>query len=1276
MSRDVPGRDAPRYTRPPDVAYEPDSDVEYVRRQLVNNVLTADLEDRITGRGEQHEVLYGARPQDQFFAGALPSQFKYREAKANEEAYGNVAKQVSPFKVGVTFRLPRHISNDVELTVQPEAFTFQRRLPTFEEQQREYNDNTDASVLDQDRELTEESENESIHDSNADGSQETTDLLRTYKRLDPEWSPTSVTGEEIKEQIGRDEPLNLDLDLSTLYEKANAVNRRFQERTEGVSENEASMLTDEALSSETEFEDHLSTSYDGPELSPLWDARLELDVRADEDDEFLLLTARLINTHGEEYDADDDEYQEQNDPGYEDWRSTFFDVEVGVTVDGASMKSFESNEIEDKYQYDGRIFAVGENAATEPIFPAHTDESGPNRKLYSKQPTSDDPVGARTEMVPMYEQSRYLSRNPDDIAAPMHVLAGDEGDDALFGCLEDLASGMEAAVADYREIKSEMVSGKSSEAATEFDEAVAGFEAEHERVLAGIECLKQDLRALRAFKYMNESFQEMGFDKWRTFQIVFILMTIPDMLKQADESGSQVSVSWDDEILNPQLNVADVVYFPTGGGKTEAYLGLVTFTAFYDRMRGKTHGMTAFTKFPLRFLSLQQLQRIANVLAKAEEIRRREELGGDEFSVGYLVGSGNTPNTLRAGKYTNNIKKAREDEEFQKSVKYVNTCPFCGEKEVSIDGDLERGRIIHQCENPDCEEVKRNDGEPAPLPVYVTDREIYRYTPTFVVSTIDKISIVGMQRRMRAVLFGRTSLKCAKHGYSGEDQCIADTGILNEAGQCDEDDWEEVEPVDPPSLLIQDELHLLREEFGSFDSHYETLIQQLNRAFTDDTWHTKIVAATATIKGAEQQVEALYMKDTNVFPSPSPRLKQSFYAYAHPTRIQRRMLGALPRTLSRTYAIEKIHEEYARAIQEYRDAPETLYDALTQVADNYTLEQAELSSDPASYGPIIDAILDDYETQVSYHYSRDNTDLMKRVLRTMINVHLSDDGEPYYPLNGQLMTGQTPLEDVSSVLEVLENLDELDSPADAVHMLIATSMISHGVDVDALDFIGFFGLPRNTAEYIQSYSRVGRKWPGTVFLLFDPMRTRDRSYYRHFQYHQEYQDLLVEATPLERWAEYAIKCTMPGIVCAILIQYYDEILAGKTSIRLYDGEGVQQAVTNGHLKYDEVLSMVRSAYGVDGHPSDGSESSRTGVELYRRQINARFDEIWDALIDPNNLIERQRARNPDTDESNFLTDVLSRGDKRTPMRNLRDIDDQLSIGPDTDTSLIINGYRG
>ncbi len=1275
MSRDAPPSNAPRYTRPPSEAYEEDTNVDYIRRQLVNNVLTNDLSERITGRGGQYESLYGSRPQNQFFAAALPSQYEYREAKANEESFENVAKKVAPFKIGVTFRLPRTIADDAEISIFPRASAFQRRFPTYDEQMRESNDNESASVLDQDRETSPTDAGDGDSGSSVMDTDEVTDLLRTYERLDPDWSAVTVTGSEVKSLIDDNDSRVFELDLSKLYKEAYDVDRRFRKRSEGVDENEASLLDQETLASKQAFENHLTNSYARDEIPPLWDAHLEFDVKADEDGDYLLVTARLINAHGSDYQSEDEEYQEKNDPGYEDWRSTFFDVEVAVTIEGEPLKTFDSNEIDDKYQYDGRIFAVGENTATEPVHPVHLDSSGvPDRSQYSENPTLDDPVGVRTELVPTYEQSRYLSRNPDDIAAPMDTLAGMNGDAALFNCLEDLADGMEAAVSDYREIKSEMTHNKSREAENDFDSSVESFQSHRDRMVTGIECLRQDSRALESFKRMNESFVKMGFDKWRTFQIVFILMTIPDMLKQADQVGDDIEIDWEEDQFTEQLDVADVIYFPTGGGKTEAYLGLVTFTAFHDRFRGKTHGMTAFAKFPLRFLSLQQLQRIANVLAMAEEIRRRDDIGGEPFSVGYLVGSDNTPNKLSGGKYTNYIRDAQSDEEFKSSVKYVSNCPFCGEDSVIIDGDLEQGRILHKCENPECDEVQRNGGDPAPLPVYVTDQEIYRYTPTFVVATIDKISIIGMQRRMRTALFGRTLLRCDKHGFSGEDRCIANTRILNEGGECGPDDRVEIDPVDPPSLLIQDELHLLREEFGSFDSHYETLIQQLNAVFTDGKWNTKVVAATATIKGAEQQVEALYMKETNIFPSQSPRLKQSFYAYAHPTRIQRRMIGALPRSLSRTYAIEKVHEEYARAIQEYRAEPADLRDAMADVADTYSVDQANLPTDVDKYGPELNKILNDYETQVSYHYSRDNTDLIKRVLRTMINVHLSDDGDPYYPLNGQLMTGQTALEDVSSVLDVLENLDKLDDPADAVHMLIATSMISHGVDVDALGFIGFFGLPRNTAEYIQSYSRVGRKWPGSVFLLFDPMRTRDRSHYKHFQYHQEYQDLLVEATPLERWAEYGIKCTMPGVVCALLLQYFDEKLAGKTSQRLYDGEGVQQAVTNGYLGYDEVLAMVRNAYGLDHELVN--RSSNTGVELYRRQIEARFDDIWDALIDPQNIIERQRANNPNSDESNFLSAVLERGDQRAPMLNLRDIDEQLTIALDNDTSSIINGYRG
>ncbi|MFC7257468.1 hypothetical protein [Haloplanus litoreus] len=257
---------------------------------------------------------------------------------------------------------------------------------------------------------------------------------------------------------------------------------------------------------------------------------------------------------------------------------------------------------------------------------------------------------------------------------------------------------------------------------------------------------------------------------------MFIVMAVPDMVAQAKTSDGPPPISPQDERttnweqreppedLAPDvdfdhyLDAADVIYFPTGGGKTEAYFGLVVFTAFHDRLRGKQFGMTAFTKFPLRFLSLEQLERITGLLAKAEVIRRDHPVTseGEEFSVGYFVGKGNTPNALYDDG-NNYVELAQTDEDYKEEMLHLEECPFCGEKSIIVDGDPVQGRIVHRCTDPDCDEDV--------LPVYLTDREVYRFAPTFVVSTIDKISIVGMQRRMRT-LFGQAKIRCAKHGYS------------------------------------------------------------------------------------------------------------------------------------------------------------------------------------------------------------------------------------------------------------------------------------------------------------------------------------------------------------------------------------------------------------------------------------------------------------------------------------------------------------------------------
>jgi len=1314
----TPSPDSPQYTRPPSSTYDDpdlsDSDAredaqEYVRHQLVNNAIATQLIKRLTGQGDYGETLRGADPSQQFFAGALSSQYDYREAQAEDEAFKDIAEDVAPFTIGVRFRVPADVADDATVTIDPTAAGYQRRYPSLEEQLTHSNDSTGAEFTYEDADSTTDSQSS---EAAADGgavaeagdteplestSKDETDeqeLLRVYDRIDFDFDPVTLRGEEIRELVDDSSTRVFGLEdaIFDAHADASDIDDRFRERDDKLDESEASRVLPEHLQGEDEFTDYLNEAYPGEVVEPLWDARLEVEARRDTDpdgSEYVNLTARLVNSHGEDY-------EEAEDPGYEPWRANLYDVGVSATVGGTDLQTFESEEIENDYRYDGTIYGVGENCAVDPIY----SDDVPN---FAAAPA----VGVETRTVPTYRQARYLSRNPDDIAAPFSTLAGRDGEDAVFEVLKTIASAMEEAHQQYEDLQEEVTATKSKAAKDQYEETLEAFERERKRFEAGIDVLGEYDRAYQSFTMMNEAFDRLGYDRWRTFQIVYIVMALPDVVAQAEaresaknededdaaREAAENALSEFDEEYGHHLDAADVIYFPTGGGKTEAYFGLVAFTAFHDRLRGKNFGMSAFTKFPLRFLSLEQLERITNLLAKAELVRREHPKAsqGEEFSVGYLVGKNNTPNSLYEStdsQYESNINyisKAQKDDEWRKEIRHLESCPFCEEKTyerngdehevVQIDGDPEQGRIVHRCTNPECDEDV--------LPLYVTDREVYRFTPTFVVATIDKISIVGMQRRMRT-LFGQAKMRCDKHGYSGESKCVASSAPLSDEGECDDSDWEEVESADPPSLLIQDELHLLREEFGAFDSHYETFLE----AYYDRVapgWKTKVVAATATIEGAEDQVEALYRRDTIQFPSDGPRLDQSFYAYAHPSREQRRMIGLVPRTVSRTYAIEKSHEEQARIVQEYRDDPDELYRDLERIEDPYDLSDAAFSSDSDDRREELREILDDYEVQVSYHHSKDNTDMMMRVLRTMINQHLLEDGEPYSRIRGQLMTGDTPIDTVREVMDALDPDEFSDPGPEDIRMLIATSMISHGVDQPVLNFIAFFGLPRDTAEYIQSYSRVGRKWPGSVVVLHDPMRTRDRGYYRQFQHHQAYQDLLVEATPLERWAEYAIECTMPGIFAAALLQYYDYHLEDVLDDRLYLFNGFEEATQDGHVEYDDLYRFIRKSYGLPADPDEdptdlsrpaGSSDGSTGVKIYERKIEDEFRKVWEAYRTDDNKVPDEVVKNPEMDESNFISFVLERDDdSRTPMRSLRDIDEQILVKLDPETSSVINGYR-
>lgn len=1214
----IPPRDDPQYVRPPDDAYEISDDPSYRRHQAVNKAVTRRLANRLTGRGENQATIYGIDPQEQFFAGILASQYEYRNAQAENDVFQNFATKVAPFTIGLKFRVDEDITDDATIEITPDAKVFYRRFPKHEEQKK-HGEFANAA---EDIELEETWETDVRADGGTQSSKgRTQSLVGVYERVEPSLPSLELHGIDIKNAVNSGETLEQSLNtaLSDAQSEFRDDDRAFRKDAPDSTYRERQDVPPEVMNDEIDLKKYLDRVYSDEIVSTYWEAAVRVTCTHRPDEGVIAVSAYLVNTHGENFDN-----AEEADA---DWQSYLFDVGLSVDASGTSLLPFESQEIRDEYQYDGTIYAVGENCAV--------DSS-----------VQKEAQHVETSTVPFHEQPKYHSR--EAVPASFSELSGKDIDTVL----SKISGEMERAAEQYEGIREQVLRGKSETAKKEFDEAIEAFVEERDRFERGRKLIREDGKVKRAFKALNQTFSRMGdeFTEWRLFQIIFIVMSIPDIVTQVDPERD----------VEDFLDVGDVIYFPTGGGKTEAYLGLVVFTAFYDRLRGKQFGTTAWTKFPLRLLSLQQLQRIANVLCQAEVVRREGDFGGDEFSVGYFVGNKNTPNKVIEGdgREGNNAKKARDDSEKQEDWLIVSECPYCGEDSVEVTGDESRLRIIHQCTNADCPEVQRQGSSAAELPVYITDEEVYRYAPTFVVSTIDKIAIMGMQRRART-LFGRIKNRCPDHGFTGENSCLCDAYNYPDDVQCDSSSLEKIDPVDPPSLFIQDELHLLREEFGAFDSHYETFLQEWMDEVNEGGWTPKYIAATATIAGARKQVQSLYWRDARIFPSQGPRLKQSFYAYEDPHQLGRQMLGAVPRSVSRTFAINTVIKEYSRITQEFRADMDSFADALLSADE--TSGPLELPEDIEERDNLLKNLLAEYETQISYNISKSNSDMLQRSVKTMINWQLESHGDPYRALTPVSLTGETPMSEVRDALSRLES----DNPERPIDIVIATSMISHGVDVDKFNFISFFGMPRNTAEYIQAYSRVGRRNTGSVFLLFDSMRARDRSHYTRFGHYHRYQDLLVEATPLERWAEFAVKCTLPGIFSGLIIQYYDELYEEKYDNRVYLHEGLQEAARNGDIDRNEMLEMVMRCYAVtEEHEREWADT--TGMRLYREKLETYFDELWTRAM--------KKPMNPKKNWIGFLLDREE--DHRGPMRSLRDIDEQIPIYPTPGSASVLDMLTG
>ena len=508
-----------------------------------------------------------------------------------------------------------------------------------------------------------------------------------------------------------------------------------------------------------------------------------------------------------------------------------FDCALEIEMEGCELVPFEFQGAARDYRYDRLFPAIGSNCIA-----LATDDS--NRRLH-------------TETVPLFEQAWYRTNER------VIVSFGDLDDTPGKAPLDVLT----AVAGEMRNYLREWDAYLNGDAMTELDpEQVKACRTDRDNFVAeirgfdlGVESLRRDAKLLRAFRLMNRTFRENGelrnppIRNWRLFQLVFMVIQMPALAVREHRPGDDAY----SQALKQAHERVDVLWFPTGGGKTEAYLGLIATGLFYDRLRGKRRGVTAWMRFPLRMLSLQQLERLARVVARAEMIRSQEadlrDNDADPFSMGYYVGGGNTPNRIaeRDLPTGNNA-----DERWGKQLT-LRTCPFCSGK-VSIGFDRKLWRLSHVCTNSACfthnsPSLRHMRGI---IPLFIVDNEIYRYRPSVLVGTVDKLAVLGFQKHF-SHLIAPVTKQCPAHGYVSFNKCTE----ANSGGPCQVTPRQYLD-LGPekdafPSFLIQDELHLLKEELGTFNAHYEGFLQHFARK--QDSLPAKILAATATIEAYEDR---------------------------------------------------------------------------------------------------------------------------------------------------------------------------------------------------------------------------------------------------------------------------------------------------------------------------------------------------------------------------------------------------------------------------------------
>jgi Helicase conserved C-terminal domain len=746
------------------------------------------------------------------------------------------------------------------------------------------------------------------------------------------------------------------------------------------------------------------------------------------------------------------------------------------------------------------------------------------------------------------------------------------------------------------------------------------------QLAAGIEHLLTDSDALRCFRFMNEVMADQRVQSqvarrrasrpaesldeareavltgdrphsWRTFQLAFILMQLPLLTDPAADKRSG------------DLAKAQLLFFPTGGGKTEAYLGLAAYAFAIRRLHkmletadGKLDGnagVTVLMRYTLRLLTAQQFQRATALVCAAEMARRRNQdtWGTEPFRIGLWVGTDVSPKRYEEAK--EQIKRSSSSGGYSRlTVLQFQRCPWCGTpiSAANVRADDERQRVYVYCgdELGDCPFSR--DGDVAEgLPVLTVDEEIYRLAPAFVIATVDKFARLAREGEA-AALFGYVAEKCGLHGYVHPDSscCKIQAGSKHPKTTAYR---RPVSRLRPPDLIIQDELHLITGALGTTVGLFEVAVDALCswRTPADLPVRPLVVASTATARNAAEQVRALYGRDTTIFPPQVLDVGKTFFSTELPVSRKypgRRYVGISTTGVRLTTAEIRVADVLLAAGQ-------LLLDRSGDVADPYLTLVGYFSATRELAG-MARYIGDDVQTALAkgHPWSR-----LPRRFGTVGQLHLAE------------LTSRVSSSDITGTLDQMgvpfdAGFDSTaarlewsarrkagektpDRPVRPYDVVLATSMLQVGVDVDRLGLMLVVGQPKNTAEYIQASSRVGRQAsrPGLVVALGNWARPRDLAHFEQFRHYHETFYAQVEALSVTPFSATSLDRGLDGVLVSA---------ARVLEAVVPDGLSPEKSAGRVEARRDVVVEMIDALVRRVGRAATEGDAARARARLLNR----------------------------------------------------------------------------